>query len=209
MAGTRWRPLHPHRRAKGHRCGAVGDHHLGRMAALDPGHQAGQQGKLAGAIAAAAMTHAGHQKHPDKARTLVSAHFGPDTLVIVDGVQRADVRIGPAVIKDQLAAMHRKGRQIGVIGAVQRARGFFGGIFGVGEREIGDCIGRVRAEQQVVDGVQRHARAADFAVGGAGDENTDPFQFAACLQRADLQPLACIAARAVIDRADGCDLRRA
>ena len=53
---------------------------------------------------------------------------------------------------------------------------------------------------------ERHAGAADLAIRVARYEHADPFQFAAGHKRADFEPLAGVAARAIVDRAYRGDL---
>ena len=53
---------------------------------------------------ASAMLHSRHHVHPHELTGGSIAHFCRDVLVVIDGAERCDIGIAPAVIEDQLAA---------------------------------------------------------------------------------------------------------
>ena len=93
-----------------------GDDFRGRTASLYPALQYGLDTVLAVGVrvwnrakhgctgTASAMLHSRDHVHPHKLTGTSIAYFCRDVLVVIDGAERRDVGIAPAVIEDQLAA---------------------------------------------------------------------------------------------------------
>jgi len=99
------------------------------------GAEKGQRTEGVRARAAIAVLDAGKHIKTSERIGLLAAEFGTNGVPVIDGIDRADRGIVPAVIKDDFSAMHFKRSEIG-IGGVQDFRGLFVGKFH-GLREVG------------------------------------------------------------------------
>jgi hypothetical protein len=80
--------------------------HLGSFALLDPLLERAHFVKHVRPFAAAAVAHARFQEQPDTVgRVGGTAHLFNDAVVILDGIQRRNLRVTPAVIQQQLPAV--------------------------------------------------------------------------------------------------------
>jgi hypothetical protein len=154
------------------------------------------------------MRHARQQEQAQHGIAFRRGHGDTHAVEIVQRHQRADMGIGPAVIEDQLAAIGREGRQIGIVGIVELAglRFLLRHRFGEGEglhRPWRDGIGR---EEQMVDRLHGDHAAHCAPCRRCGHEDADPVQLAPRHGRADFQRFAVFIACALIDQARGFDL---